>query len=214
MTLQLLPSTLCDPSPTLKYASYRSRDMIPWVTRCLLPETTEPTKTKVLTTLIRSQKKKGHIVHSLTPALTLILTPTLNHIAQKPQETTSTLFGLMYPTTAQRTIRNGQISGCDTGTTYDPTKWTSNDVRWYRFFCTFPVGWRMLVQLLLVSFRLCNCYLNTILLVATKVFLFLWHHGLKLQGLLKITWIVSLHVVASHYSQSPELCPPSTTHTT
>ena len=47
-------------------------------------------------------------MHSLSPALTLTLTltQTLNHlaIANKPQQTTSALFGLMYPRTAQRTI--------------------------------------------------------------------------------------------------------------
>jgi len=51
-------------------------------------------------------------VHSLAPALTLTLTltltlsltQTLNYLANKPQQTTSALFGLMYPRTAQRTI--------------------------------------------------------------------------------------------------------------
>ena len=45
-------------------------------------------------------------MHSLAPALTLILTltQTLNHLANKPQQTTSALFGPMYPTTAQLTI--------------------------------------------------------------------------------------------------------------
>ena len=59
-----------------------------------------------------------HLVHSLAPALTLTLT--LNNLANKPHWKTSTLFGLMYPTTAPQTINiipNGQISGCDTGTT-------------------------------------------------------------------------------------------------
>ena len=44
------------------------------------------------------------LVHSLAPALTLTLTLTLDHLANKPQQTTSALFGLMYPRTAQRTI--------------------------------------------------------------------------------------------------------------
>ena len=43
-------------------------------------------------------------MHSLAPALTLTLTLTLNHLANKPQQTINTLFGLKYPTTAQRTI--------------------------------------------------------------------------------------------------------------
>ena len=53
-------------------------------------------------------------MHFLAPALTLTLTPaltltlfltqTLNHLANKPQQTTSALFGLMYPRTAQWTI--------------------------------------------------------------------------------------------------------------
>ena len=35
-------------------------------------------------------------MHSLVQALTLTLTLTLNHLANKPQRTASTLFGLMY----------------------------------------------------------------------------------------------------------------------
>ena len=44
-------------------------------------------------------------MYSLAPALTLTLTVTLtlNHLANK-QQTTSTLFGLRYPMTTQRTI--------------------------------------------------------------------------------------------------------------
>ena len=38
--------------------------------------------------------KKVHLVQPLAPALTLTLT--LNHLANKPQQTTRTLFGLMY----------------------------------------------------------------------------------------------------------------------
>ena len=68
-------------------------------------ETTKPTKTKVFTTLDQ-KKKKRQLVHFLAPALilTLALTLTLNHLVNKPQQTTSTLFGLMYQTTAQQTI--------------------------------------------------------------------------------------------------------------
>ena len=51
---------------------------------------TEPTNAKLLTTLIRAEKKKVQLVHSLPPALTL------NHLANKPQQTTSALFRLMY----------------------------------------------------------------------------------------------------------------------
>ena len=63
-------------------------------------ETSEPTKTKVFSTLIRPEGKKVHVqlVHSLAQALTLTLT--LNHLANKPQQMTSTLFGLMYLTNA------------------------------------------------------------------------------------------------------------------
>ena len=63
-------------------------------------------KKKVFTTLIRPEEKsyKKKLVHSLAPALTLTLTLTLNHLANKLQQMTSTLFGLMYPTTSQRTI--------------------------------------------------------------------------------------------------------------
>ena len=65
-------------------------------------------QTKVFTTLIRPEKKI-QLVHSLAHALTLTLTPTqtLYHLANKPQQTTSTLFRLMYPTKAhwvQQTI--------------------------------------------------------------------------------------------------------------
>ena len=35
-------------------------------------------------------------MQSLAPALTLTLTLTFNHLANKPQQTTNTLFGLMY----------------------------------------------------------------------------------------------------------------------
>ena len=40
------------------------------------------------------KKKETHLVQSLAPALTLTLT--LNRLANKPQQTTSTLFSLMY----------------------------------------------------------------------------------------------------------------------
>ena len=43
-------------------------------------------------------------MHSLVPALTLTLIQALNHLANKPQQMTSALFGLMYPRTSQRTI--------------------------------------------------------------------------------------------------------------
>ena len=43
-------------------------------------------------------------MHFLAPALTLTLTQIFNHFANKPQQTTSALFSLMYPRTAQRTI--------------------------------------------------------------------------------------------------------------
>ena len=45
-------------------------------------------------------------MHFLAPALilTLALTLTLNHLVNKPQQTTSTLFDLMYQTTEQQTI--------------------------------------------------------------------------------------------------------------
>ena len=46
---------------------------------------TESTKAKLLTTLIRPEGKKVQLVHSLAPALTL------NHLANKPQQTTSAL---------------------------------------------------------------------------------------------------------------------------
>ena len=50
---------------------------------------------KVFTTLIRPDKKKSQLVHSLSPALTLTLTltqtQTINHLANKPQQTTSGL---------------------------------------------------------------------------------------------------------------------------
>ena len=47
---------------------------------------TESMKAKLLTTLIRPEgKKKVQLVHSLAPALTL------NHLANKPQQTTSAL---------------------------------------------------------------------------------------------------------------------------
>ena len=43
-----------------------------------------------------SGKKKTQLVHSLAQALTLTLTITLNHLANKPQWMASTLFALMY----------------------------------------------------------------------------------------------------------------------
>ena len=50
---------------------------------------------KVFTALIRPEnKKKVQLVHSLSPALTLTL-QTLNQLANKPQQTTSALFGLI-----------------------------------------------------------------------------------------------------------------------
>ena len=59
---------------------------------------------------------------------------------------------------------------------HDPTKWASNGVWWSR--CQWVRG-------------CCSVqFFSTLLLIATNVFLFLWHHGLKLQGLLKIKSIV------------------------
>ena len=57
---------------------------------------------KWLSPHLKPEGKKVQLVHSLAPALNLTLT--LNHLATTPQQTTSTLFGLMYPRTAQRTI--------------------------------------------------------------------------------------------------------------
>ena len=74
-----------------------------FVTHRPLTETTEPTKTMVFTTLVRPLGKKVQLVHSLGPALALALSLTLNHLAKQPQQTTSTLFGLMYMA-AQRTF--------------------------------------------------------------------------------------------------------------
>ena len=67
-----------------------------FVTHRPLTETTGPTKAKVFTTLIRPVGKKVQLVHSLAPALALALSLTFNHLANKLQQTTSTLFGLMY----------------------------------------------------------------------------------------------------------------------
>ena len=72
-------------------------------------ETSEPTKTKVFSTLIRPEGKKVHVqlVHSLAQALTL----TLNHLANKLQQMTSTLFGLMYLTNGSTLIFNKYTMG-------------------------------------------------------------------------------------------------------
>ena len=66
---------------------------------CALRPTLTLPKTNVSTTLITQQEKKHkktQLVQSLAPALTLILTLTFNHLANKPQRMTSTLFSLMY----------------------------------------------------------------------------------------------------------------------
>ena len=46
----------------------------------------------------KKEKYTCHLVQTLAPALTLILTLTLNHLAKQPQQTSSTLFGLIYLT--------------------------------------------------------------------------------------------------------------------
>jgi len=52
--------------------------------------------------LIRPEEKKSTASAFPGPCpITLILTLTLNHLANKLQQTTSALFGLMYPRTAQ-----------------------------------------------------------------------------------------------------------------
>ena len=55
-------------------------------------------------TLTLEEKKEVHLVQPLAPALTLTLalTQTLNHLANKPQQT-STLFDLMYSTNSSTT---------------------------------------------------------------------------------------------------------------
>ena len=50
---------------------------------------TKPTKAKLLTALTGPEEKKVQLVHSLAPAITL------NHLANKPQQTTSALFRLI-----------------------------------------------------------------------------------------------------------------------
>ena len=49
----------------------------------------------------KTREKKVQLAHSLAPALTL--TQTFDRLANKPQQTTSIMFCLMYPTTAQWT---------------------------------------------------------------------------------------------------------------
>ena len=62
-----------------------------FITHQPLTKTTEPMKTMVFTTLTRPVGKNVQLVHSLAPALGLALSLTLNHLANKPQQTTSTL---------------------------------------------------------------------------------------------------------------------------
>ena len=53
----------------------------------------------------KTREKKVQLVHSLSPALTLTLSLTLNHLANKLQQTTSALFCLgQHSGHSQRTI--------------------------------------------------------------------------------------------------------------
>ena len=58
-----------------------------------------------------TREKKAHLVHPLAQTLTLTLT--LNHLANKPQQTASTLFSLMYlilgSTTINKCTRNESL---------------------------------------------------------------------------------------------------------